>query len=85
MGKTKISDHPNVDTDVADHEGHYLESLFIGRTKSGLIYLGPDELASKHKNPREPQDRYEEHAHWCATRIGGMDENRLHRDNTTLR
>ena len=49
MRKTKISGHPNVDTDAADYDDHCLESLFVGRTKSGLIYLGPDELASKHK------------------------------------
>ena len=49
MRKTKISGHPNVDTDVADYDDHYLVSLFVGRTKSGLISLGPDELGSKHK------------------------------------
>ena len=74
MRKTKISSHSTVDEDVADYDDHYLESLFVGRTKSGLIYLSPDELASKHKIQREPQDRHEEHAHWCATRTGGMDE-----------
>ena len=36
-------------TDVADYDEHYLEFSFVGRTNSGLIYLGPDELASKHK------------------------------------
>ena len=46
---TKISGHPNVDTDVADYNDHYLESLSVSRTKSGLIHLGPDELASQHK------------------------------------
>ena len=49
MRKTKFSGHSNVDTDIADYDDHYLESLFAGRTKSGIIYLGPDELASKHK------------------------------------
>ena len=49
MRKTKISGHSNVDTDIADYDDHYLESLFAGRTKSGIIYLGPDEMASKHK------------------------------------
>ena len=48
MHKTKISGHSNVDTDIADDD-LYLESLFVGRTKSGVIYLGPDEMASKHK------------------------------------
>ena len=49
MHKTKFSGHSNVDTDIADYDDHYLESLFAGRTKSGIIYLGPDEMASKHK------------------------------------
>ena len=47
--KTKFSGHSNVDTDIADYDDHYLESLFAGRMKSGIIYLGPDEMASKHK------------------------------------
>ena len=49
MHKTKISGHSNVDTDIADYDDHYLESLFAGRMKSGIIHLGPDEMASKHK------------------------------------
>ena len=49
MRKTKISGHSNVDTDIADYDDHYLESLFAGRMKSGVVYLGPDEMASKHK------------------------------------
>ena len=49
MRKTKFSGHSNVDTDVADYDDYYLESLFAGRTKSGIIYLGPDEMASKYK------------------------------------
>ena len=49
MRKTKFSGHSNVDTDIADCDAHYLESLFAGRMKSGIIYLGPDEMASKHK------------------------------------
>ena len=49
MHETKFSGHSNVDTDIADYDDHYLESLFAGRTKSGIIYLGPDEMASKHK------------------------------------
>ena len=47
--KTKFSGHSNVDTDIADYDDHYLESLFAGRMKSGIMYLGPDEMASKHK------------------------------------
>ena len=49
MRKTKFSGHSNVDTDIADYGDHYLESLFVGRMKSGIIYLGPEEIASKHK------------------------------------
>ena len=49
MRKTKFSGHSNVDTDIADYDDHYLESLFVGRMKSGIIHLGPDEIASKHK------------------------------------
>ena len=49
MRKTKFSGHSNVDTDVADYDDQYLESLFAGRTISGIIYLGPDEMASKYK------------------------------------
>ena len=85
MHKTKFSGHSNVDTDIADYDDHYLESLFAGRTKSGIIYLGPDEMASKHKIrvnvtigtkntrigvPRELEE-------WMKTT--------LYRDNTTLR
>ena len=49
MRKTKFSGHSNVGTDIADYDDHYLESLFAGRMKSGIIYLGPDKMASKHK------------------------------------
>ena len=49
MRMTKFSGHSNFDTDIADYNNHYLESLFAGRMKSGIIYLGPDEMASKHK------------------------------------
>ena len=66
MRKTKFSRHSNDDTDIADYDD-YLESLFAGRMKSGIIYLGPDEMASKHKNSRESQNWHEEHAHWCPT------------------
>ena len=85
MRKTKISGHPNVDTDVADYDDHYLESLFVGRTTSGLIYLGPDELASKHKI------RVNLKMGTKNTRIGvpleleGWMKTTLYRDNTTLR
>ena len=67
MHKTKFSGRSNVDTDIADYDDHYLESLFAGRTKSGIIYLGPDEMASKHKIRGESQNWHEEHAHWCST------------------
>ena len=67
MHKTKFSGHSNVDTDIADYDDHYLESLFAGRTKSGIIYLGPDEMASKHKIRGESQNWHEEHAHWYST------------------
>ena len=85
MHKTKFSGQSNVDTDIADYDDHYLESLFAGRTKSGIVYLGPDEMASKHKIrvnlkigtkntrigvPRELEE-------WMKTT--------LYRDNTTLR
>ena len=43
MRKTKCLGHSNVDTDTADYDDHYLESLFAGRMKSGIIYLGPDD------------------------------------------
>ena len=85
MRKTKISGHPNVDTDIADYDNHYLGSLFVGRTKSGLIYLVLDEMASKHKirvslkigtkNTRIDVPR--ELEAWMKTT--------LYRDNTTLR
>ena len=39
MRKNKISGHSNVDTDISDYDDHYLESLFAGRRKSGIIYL----------------------------------------------
>ena len=38
-----------MDTDIADCDDHDLESLFAGRMKSSIIYLGPDEMTSKHK------------------------------------
>ena len=85
MRKTKFSGHSNADTDVADYDGHYLESLFAGRTKSGIIYLGPDELASKHKI------RVNLNIGTKNTRIGvpreleGWMKTTLYRDNTTLR
>ena len=75
MRKTKISSHSNVDTDIADYDDHYLESLFAGRMKSGIIYLGPDEMASKHKL------RVNLKIGTKNTRIGVT----LYRDNTTLR
>ena len=85
MRETKISGHSNVDTDIADYDDHYLESLFAGRTKSGIIYLGLDELASKHKI------RVNLKIGTKNTRIGVPREleawmkTALCRDNTTLR
>ena len=85
MHKTKISGHSNVDTDIADYDDHYLESLFAGRTKSGIIYLGPDEMASKYKI------RVNLKIGTKNTRIGVPRElevwmkTTLYRDNTTLR
>ena len=81
MRKTKISGH----LIVADYDDHYLEFLFVGRAKSGLIYLGPDELASKHKT------RVNLKIGTKNTRIGvpreleGWMKTTLYRDNTTLR
>ena len=84
MRETKFSVHSNVDTHIADYDDHYLESLFAGRTKSGIIYLGPDEMASEHiirgslkigtKNTRIGVPR---ELRWMKTT--------LYRDNTTLR
>ena len=84
MHKTKFSGHSNVDTDIADCDDHYLESLFAGR-KSGIVYLGPDEMASKHKI------RVNLKIDSKNTRIGvpceleGWVKSTLDRDNTTLR
>ena len=83
MHKTKFSGHSNVDTDIADNDDHYLESFFAGRTKSGIINLGPDEMASKHK--------IRVNLKICTknTRIGvpreGWMKTTLYSDNTTLR
>ena len=85
MHETKISGHSNVDTDIADFDDRYLESSFAGRTKSGIIHLGPDEVASKHKI------RVNLKIGTRKTRIGGPRElegwmkTTLYRDNTTLR
>ena len=85
MRKTKFSAHSNVDTDIADYDDHYLESLFVGLTKSGIIYLGPDEIASKHKI------RVNLKIGTKNTRIGvpreleGWMKTMLYRYNTTLR
>ena len=62
----------------------HLESLFAGRTKSDVIYLGPDEMASKHKI------RVNIKIGTKNTRIGvpreleGWMKTTLYRDNTTL-
>ena len=85
MRKTEFSGHSNVDTDIADFDDHYLESLFAGRMKSGIICLGPDEMASKHKI------RVNLKIGTKNTRIGvprelkGWMKTTLYRDNTTLR
>ena len=85
MRKTKISGHSNVDTDIADYDDRYLESLFVGRTKSSIVYLGPDETASKQKI------RVNLKIGTKNTRIGvpreleGWMKTTLYRDNTTLR
>ena len=78
LRQTKISGHSNVDTDIADYDDHYLESLFASRMRSGNIYLGPDEMASKHKIRVNLKNWHEE-------RAGGWMETTLHRDKTTLR
>ena len=85
MRNTKFSGHSNVDTGIADYDDHSLESLFAGRMKSGIIYLGPDEMASKHKI------RVDLKIGTKNTRIGvpreleGWMKTTLYRDNTTLR
>ena len=85
MRKTKFPGHSNVDTDIADYDDHYLESLFAGSMKSGIVYLGPDEMASKHKI------RVNLKIGTKNTRIGFPRElevwmkTTLYRDNTTLR
>ena len=85
LRKTKFSGRSNIDTDIADYDDHYLESLFAGRTKSGIIYLGPDEMASKYKI------RVNLKIGTKNTRIGVPREleawmkTTLYRDNTTLR
>ena len=85
MRETKISGHSNVDTDIADYDDHYLESLFAGRTKSGIIYLGPDEMASKHKNSRESQIGPKNTRSGVPHELEVWMETTLYRDNTTLR
>ena len=67
MRKTKFSGHSNVDTDIADYDDHYLESLFAGRMKSGFLCLGPDEMASKLTIRVNLKIWHEEHVHWCPT------------------
>ena len=85
MHKTKFSGHSNVDTEIADYDDHYLESLFAGRTNSGIIYLGPDEMASKH-NIRVNLKIGTKNTHIAVPRV--LEEwmkTTLYRDNTTLR
>ena len=83
MRTTKFSGHSNVDTDIADDDDHYLESLFAGRTKSGIIYLAPDEMASKHKI-RVNLKIGTKNTRSGVPREGWMKAT-LYRDNTTLR
>ena len=74
MHKTKISGHSNVDTDIADYDDHYLESLFAVRRKSGIIYLGPDlKVGTKNTRIGVPRE------------LEGWMKTTLYRDNTTLR
>ena len=85
MHKTKFSGHSNVDADIADYDDHYLESLFAGRTKSGIIYLGPDEMASKHKIRVNLKIGTKNARIGVPRELEGWMKTTLYRDNTTLR
>ena len=85
MHKTKISGHSNVDTDIANNDDHYLESLFAGRTKSGIIYLLPDEMASKHKIRVNLKIGTQNTRIGVPRELEGWMKTTLYRDNTTLR
>ena len=85
MHKTKFSGHSNVDTDIADNDDHCLESLFAGRTKSGIIYLGPDEMASKHKIGVNLNIGTKNTRIGVPRELEGWMKTTLYRDNTTLR
>ena len=84
MRKTKISDHPNVDTDVADYDDHHIESLLVGRPKSGRISLGPDELACKHKIRLNLKVGTNNTRFGVPRDLEGWMKTTLYRDNTTL-
>ena len=85
MRKTKFSGHSNVDTDIADYDDHYLESLFAGRTKSGIIYLGPGEMASKHQIRVNLEIGTKNRGIGVPRELEGWMKTTLYRDNTTLR
>ena len=85
MHKTTFSGHSNVDTDIADYDDHFLESLFAGRTKSGIIYLGPDEMASKHKIRVNLKIGTKNTRIGVPRELDGWMKTTLYRDNTTLR
>ena len=85
MRKTKFSGHFNVDTDIADYDDHYLESLFAGRTKSGIIYLGPDEMASKYRIGVNLKIGTKNTRIGVPRELEGWMKTTLYRDNTTLR
>ena len=85
MHKTKISGHSNDDTDNADYDDHHLESLLAGRTKSGIIYLGPDEMASNHKILVNLKIGTKNTRIGVPRELEGWMKTTLYRDNTTLR
>ena len=85
MRKSKFSGHSNVDTDIADYDDHYLESLFADRMKSGIIYLGPDEMASKHKIRLNLKIGTKNTRIGVPRELEGWMKTTLYRDNTTLR
>ena len=81
MRKTKFSGHSN----VADYDDHYLESLFAGRMKSGIICLGPDEMASKHKIRVNLKIGTKNTLIGVPRELEVWMKTTLYRDNTTLR
>ena len=85
MRKTKIYGHSNVDTDIADYNDHYLESLFAGRMKSGVINLVLDDIASKHKIRVNLKIGTKNTRIGVTRELEGWMKTTLYRDNTTLR